>query len=101
VLLFLSRLGPSLAVILLSLADWQLGARTFRVVGLANYAHMLGDRVFWRSLANTLVYVGVVMPVSVGLGLALAILLESGTSLRTFYRGTRVRDLASTRPPSN
>jgi multiple sugar transport system permease protein len=79
-------LGPSVAVVVLSLSDWQLGASTLRWVGAANYAQLLADRVFWRSLANTLVYAGVVVPLSVGIGLAFAILIESGRSLRTFYR---------------
>jgi multiple sugar transport system permease protein len=86
VLLVALLLGPSAAVIVLSVTDWQLGQSSLRWVGLANYAQLFGDRVFWRSLANTFVYVGVAVPLSVFLGLALAVLIEAGTSLRTFYR---------------
>lgn len=78
--------GPLLCIALLSLTDYQLGAKTLRMVGLTNYVEMFGDRVFRRSLENTLIYVSVVVPVSVGLGLGAALLIEAGTSLRTFYR---------------
>jgi multiple sugar transport system permease protein len=85
-LLFLLLLGPSLAVVLLSFTDWQLGARTMNLIGLGNYAELLGDRVFWRSLRNTLVYVGVTVPASVLLGLGIALLIEARGSARGFYR---------------
>ena len=40
------------------------------------------------SLANTLIYVGVVVPVSVALGLGAALLIEADSSLRGFYRAS-------------
>lgn len=79
-------LAPLVCVALLSLTDYQLGANTLRLVGLQNYNEMFGDRVFRRSLENTLIYVAVVVPVSVGLGLGAALLIEAGASLRAFYR---------------
>jgi multiple sugar transport system permease protein len=85
-LLWTVLLGPSLAVIVISLTDWQLGRPSLAFVGLANFTALARDPVFWRSLANTCVYAIVVVPVSVGLGLGLALLIESGRSLRTFYR---------------
>ena len=75
-----------MCIALLSVTDYQLGAKTLRLVGLTNYSEMFGDRVFRRSLENTLIYVGVVVPISVGLGLAAALLIEAGASLRAFYR---------------
>ncbi len=77
---------PTLATVLLSFTDWQFGAATFNWVGLNNYAKLFGDRVFWKSLSNTLLYVGFVVPASVVLALVAAILIESGSSLRGFYR---------------
>lgn len=96
ILLFIMLLGPSLAVIVLSLTDWQFGAATFRWIGLGNYAAMLEDRVFWRSLLNTLTYVGIVVPGSVALGLGTALLIEAGTSLRGFYRAAFFLPVTST-----
>lgn len=85
-LIVLFLLAPLVCIALLSLTDYQLGASALKFVGLQNYEQMFADRVFRRSLENTLVYVGVVVPLSVGLGLGAALLIEAGTSLRAFYR---------------
>jgi multiple sugar transport system permease protein len=77
---------PTLATVVLSFTDWQFGARTLRWIGVGNYLHLAEDRVFWKSLGNTVLYVSLVVPVSVGLGLAVALLIEAGTSGRAFYR---------------
>lgn len=84
ILIFL--IGPLIAIALLSLTDYQLGAASLRYIGLDNYSEMFADRIFRRSLENTLIYVAVVVPLSVGLGLGAALLIEAGTSLRNFYR---------------
>jgi multiple sugar transport system permease protein len=77
---------PTMATVVLSFTDWQFGASTLRWIGLGNYQHLAADRVFWKSLGNTVLYVAVVVPVSVGLALSVALLIEAGTSGRAFYR---------------
>ncbi len=86
VLMALLLIGPVLAVLLMSFTDYQLGAPTWSLVGLENYIELYGDRVFWTSLTNTLLYVAIVVPSSIALGLGLALLIESGSTLRAFYR---------------
>ncbi len=81
-------IGPLLAVIALSFTDYQLGQSSLSFIGLANYVEMAGDETVRISLLNTLVYVGVVVPASVGLGLGAALLIEADTSLRGFYRAS-------------
>ena len=49
---------------------------------------MTEDETVRISLANTLIYVGVVVPVSVALGLGAALLIEADSSLRGFYRAS-------------
>jgi multiple sugar transport system permease protein len=85
-LMWLMLLGPAVAVIALSLTDWTFGAPTIAFVGLANYAELAGDRVFWTSLRNTLEYVAFTVPTAVFLGLGIALLVEAGSSLRGLYR---------------
>jgi len=85
-LLFLLLLGPTTAVVALSFTDWQFGAKSLNLIGLGNYAEMFGDRVFWRSLRNTLVYVAITVPTSVLLGLGFALLIEARSSAQGFYR---------------
>ncbi|WP_341705203.1 sugar ABC transporter permease [Ferrovibrio sp.] len=86
VLMALLLVGPVMAVVLMSFTDYQLGAPAFAWIGADNYLALLGDRVFWKSLGNTLLYVAIVVPASVGLGLGVALLVESRDSLRGFYR---------------
>ena len=86
VLMWLMLLGPAVAVILLSLTDWTFGAPTIAWVGLANYQELWRDRVFWQSLRNTLAYVAFTVPLSVFLGLGVALLIEAGTHGRGLYR---------------
>jgi multiple sugar transport system permease protein len=84
ILLFL--VGPLVCILVLSLTDYQLGAHTLRFVGTRNYTQMLADPVFRKSLINTLVYVAIVVPGSVLLGLLAALLIEADHSLKAFYR---------------
>ncbi len=81
-------LGPLLAVVALSFTDYQLGQPSLSFVGFSNYLEMTGDETVRISLANTLIYVGVVVPASVGLGLGAALLIEADPSLRGFYRAS-------------
>lgn len=85
-LMWLLLFGPTIAVIILSFTDWTFGAPVIAWAGLDNYREMLGDATFWISLKNTLIYVAFTVPTSVFLGLGVALLIESGTSLRGFYR---------------
>lgn len=88
VLMVVFLIGPLLAVVALSFTNYQLGAPSLSFVGIANYLEMTEDETVRISLANTLIYVGVVVPVSVGLGLGAALLIEADPSLRGFYRAS-------------
>ena len=85
-LMALMLIGPTIAVTLLAFTDYQLGAAGLNWIGIDNFREMAHERTFWRSLGKTLVYAAVVVPGSVLLGLGAALLVESGTSLRSFYR---------------
>ncbi|EKF57863.1 sugar ABC transporter permease [Agrobacterium albertimagni AOL15] len=68
---------PTAAVIFLGFTDFELGYGSFNFVGFENYADLLNDRTFKRSLWNTTVYAAIVAPVSMALGLGIALLIES------------------------
>lgn len=85
-LMLLFLIGPIVAVMALSFTDWQLGMDSFAWVGLENYQEMFSDRTFWISLKNTMIYVAVVVPGSVILGLGTAMLIEAGKRGKAFYR---------------
>jgi multiple sugar transport system permease protein len=85
-LLFALVLLPCAAVLVISLTDWQLGARTLHFVRLDNFVELLTDPVFRRSLCNTLVFAAIVIPATLGLGLLVALLIEAGNSAQAVYR---------------
>jgi len=86
VLMVVFLIGPLLAVVALSFTNYQLGAPSLSFIGIANYLEMTEDETVRISLANTLIYVAIVVPVSVGVGLGAALLIEADPSLRGFYR---------------
>ncbi|RTE65343.1 sugar ABC transporter permease [Amphritea opalescens] len=85
-LMLLFLIGPIAAVLLLSFTDWQLGMSAFEWIGLDNYAELFSDPTFWQSLKNTMIYVAIVVPGSVFLGLGAAMLIEAGKQGKSFYR---------------
>jgi multiple sugar transport system permease protein len=85
-LIVLFVLLPIAAVIFLGFTDFQLGFGKFRFVGFENYAHLFNDRTFRKSLWNTWVYTAIVAPLSIVLGLAVALLIEGETVGRSFFR---------------
>ena len=72
---------PVLAAFALSLTDFDLYAladlRNLRFVGLHNYLDILQTPLFWKSLLNTLYFVGVGVPLSIAASLGAALLLDS------------------------
>jgi multiple sugar transport system permease protein len=66
---------PLAATFVLSLySSSGFGPREF--VGTANYRELAGDGTFWRSALNTAVYAGITVPISLGLGLAVALAMN-------------------------
>lgn len=79
-------LVPTLALLVLAFTDYELGAPVVRWIGLRNFAELMADPGFRTALANTAIYVGVVVPLSVGFGLFVALLIEAGSRGRTLFR---------------
>jgi multiple sugar transport system permease protein len=72
---------PVLIGLGLSLTDFDLYAladlSTLRFVGIDNYLRLLQEPLFWQALGNTLYFVAVGVPVSIGLSLGAALLLNA------------------------
>ena len=64
---------PVAVVFVLAFTDYQFGATTANWVGIDNFAKLFGSRLGQMAIVNTLVYAGIVIPGSVGLGLLAAI----------------------------
>ena len=85
VLLLAIHVVPLGALLWLSFTDYELGAVEIEWVGFRNFAAALSDPGFRRSLANTFLYVAIVLPGSVLLGLLAAILVHDRKRMRSFY----------------
>lgn len=80
------ELIPTLAAFYYSFTDWSIvGQANF--VGFANYIEMFTrDRMFGRSVGNTLYYVAFAVPLQVTLAFVLALLLNVKVRGQTFFR---------------
>ncbi|CAN1515323.1 UgpA ABC-type sugar transport systems, permease components [Rhabdaerophilaceae bacterium] len=78
-------LAPLVCLVVLSLTDYEIGAVQVRWLGLANFEKALGDPVFRRAIGNTLLYVAIVLPGGVFLGLLVAVMIQGRTRSRGFY----------------
>nr|WP_284179764.1 sugar ABC transporter permease [Rhabdaerophilum sp. SD176] len=78
-------LAPLLCLLILSLTDYEIGAMQIRWLGLGNFEKALSDPVFRRAMGNTLLYVALVLPGGVILGLLVALLVHGRTRSRAFY----------------
>jgi len=77
---------PTLAAVLLAFTDYELGMPGLAWIGLGNFQELIEDRGFRISLRNTLVYVGIVAPLSIAGALALALLIEAASQGRALFR---------------
>jgi multiple sugar transport system permease protein len=82
---------PVVAALALSLTDFDIYALAdpgnLRFVGFGNYAGLLQNPLFWKSLGNTLYFVIVGVPLSVAMSLGAALLLHSKAGrLKPFFR---------------
>ncbi|MDP1646861.1 MAG: sugar ABC transporter permease [Rubrivivax sp.] len=72
---------PVAAGLVLSLTDFDIYAlaslHNLRFVGLDNYAHVLQLPLFWKALGNTAYFVVLGVPLSIGVSLFAAVLLQS------------------------
>ena len=81
----LTGLLPLIVLLGLSFTDYELGATSVKSVGFANFSKAMADPVFRRSLWNTFIYVVIVLPGAVGLGLLVAVLVHGRGRSRAFY----------------
>ena len=87
VVYFLAFLAyPLLFALYLTFHEWAIIVPQKPFVGLANYARLLNDDVFWTSMKNVLVYLSINLPAQMILSLALALLVNQKIRFRGFFR---------------
>jgi multiple sugar transport system permease protein len=69
----------------LGFTDAKIG-RPGIFIGLENYAFLMGDRIFWLSVFNTVLYTTIASVLKFALGLWLALLLNEHLPYKSFFR---------------
>jgi multiple sugar transport system permease protein len=80
------RFWPALQSFYLSLYTWHVDPARRSFVGLGYYEELLSNTVFHQALKNTLLYAAITVPISMALGLGIAILLQQIAAGRGWYR---------------
>lgn len=70
-------LGPVLGSFFYSLTNWNGLYQTMDFVGLRNFSNLLDDKVFGQAIRNTLVFTLFVVIIQNGLGVPLALAMDS------------------------
>jgi len=78
---------PVVFSFVLTFHKWNIISE-MQYVGFDNYIRLFEDRLFWKSLINTLVFLVVHIPLQIVLALALAYFLNQKIFLKGFFRAT-------------
>ena len=77
--------GPIIASFYLSFTEYDILRKPIWL-GLDNYRLLSHDTVFWKSLSVTFIYAMITLPLSVILGVSIAVILNQKITGITFYR---------------
>ncbi len=80
-------IAPMFYTFYLSLTNWN-GLTTPEFIGFKNYTKLFNDKVFYISLINNLKWLGVFITIPVGLGLGLAMMLNTAIPGEKFFKMT-------------
>ena len=77
-------IGPTIYTIVLSFSQYSSSGIKF--VGLTNFVRLVNDPNFWTSFFNTLIFVGVTVPIELILGFLLALVANRAMKGRALIR---------------
>jgi len=77
---------PAIYGFLVSFTRWDMMSPTRTFVGLSNYVELLESSEFWHSLGVTVYYLVGTIPITMALGLALAVALTRKFAGAAFFR---------------
>lgn len=86
ILMLVILIAPIVIALVLSFSDYSLGSETFSWIGLENYERIATRSNYINMFTATAIYVVVVVPISVVLGLGVALLLQSLKFGRDLYK---------------
>mgnify|MGYP001813842633 CR=1 FL=1 len=78
---------PVIFSVVLTFHKWNIISE-MQYVGFDNYSRLFQDRLFWKSLVNTLTFLIVHIPLQIVIALALAYFLDQKILFKGFFRAT-------------
>jgi len=86
-LLFLTlNIGSVLYEVFVSLWKWNVRTGPVQFRGIANYQAVFADETFWIAVRNTVYYAVIWVPLTMAIGLFLAVIVNQKLHGRTFFR---------------
>jgi multiple sugar transport system permease protein len=86
-LLFLVlNIGSILYALFISVFQWNIRSGAGAFIGIQNYQNVFKDPIFIRAIQNSLYYAVVWVPLTMAIGLFLAVLVNQKLRGRTFFR---------------
>jgi multiple sugar transport system permease protein len=85
-LLFAAFMFLPLVLVFVQSTQESSGFGPSEYVGFGNYSELLRDDVFWRALINTFGFAIVSLPLALGVGLGMALLLNAALPGRALFR---------------
>jgi multiple sugar transport system permease protein len=80
------NIGSTLYALFVSLWDWNFRRGPEEFLGLANYEAILSDDLFWIAVRNSVYYTAIWVPLTMAIGLFLAVIVNQKIRGRTFFR---------------
>jgi multiple sugar transport system permease protein len=85
-LFFVLNIGSILYEVFISVFQWNIRSGAGAFIGIDNYQNVFKDPIFIRAIQNSLYYAVVWVPLTMAVGLFLAVLVNQKLRGRTFFR---------------
>jgi ABC-type sugar transport system permease subunit len=79
-------LAPTLYALAFSLFDWRGFGDNMVFIGFDNYVELMGDRIFWRSLRNTVMILVIGGIIVFGIAFIMTMMISSGIRGKKLFR---------------
>lgn len=86
VLFLVLNIGAIVYAVFISVFQWNIRSGAGQFIGIRNYQNALTDPIFARAIQNSLYYAVIWVPLTMAVGLFLAILVNQKLRGRTFFR---------------
>lgn len=80
------NIGAILYAVFISVFDWNIRNGAGKFIGIDNYRDSLTDPIFHRAIQNSIHYAVIWVPLTMAVGLFLAVLVNQKLRGRTFFR---------------